>query len=155
MGPGAFAGFDYREHLEAHFFETGGADWTAPAQRAEDFLAGRESSGVFASSYKFGTRPVRIDALLPEFVRDALRHALGRFDRLIPGYAGPDGLLVGIESRSSGCVRIPRDEESRCTREFSNLLPVGEGAGYAGGIMSACIDGARSAQALLRHGLTR
>ena len=66
---------------------------------------------------------------------------------------GPSGTLVGIESRSSGCVRIPRDDESRRASGFGNLFPVGEGAGYAGGIMSACIDGARSAQALLRHGL--
>jgi len=98
--------------------------------------------------------PQRIDALLPPRVRDALRHALARFERQIPGYAGPEGLLVGLESRSSGPVRIPRDPETLRARGFANLLPVGEGAGYAGGIMSAAIDGARAAQALLAHGVS-
>jgi uncharacterized FAD-dependent dehydrogenase len=83
----------------------------------------------------------------------ALRAALQRFDRLIPGFAGPDGILVGIESRSSGPVRMPRDRESRRANGFSNLFPVGEGAGYSGGIMSSALDGARSAMALLRYGI--
>jgi uncharacterized FAD-dependent dehydrogenase len=81
----------------------------------------------------------------------SLRGALRRFDKKIPGYAGEEGLLVGIESRSSGPLRIPRDRETRLARGFSNVWPVGEGAGYAGGIMSAAIDGARSAWALLGH----
>lgn len=152
-GPGAFAGFEYREKLESRFFETGGGDWTAPAQRVDDFLAGRESTALPATSYKLGTHPARLDRLLPDVIDGALRHALADFGRKIPGYAGPDGVLVGVESRSSGCVRIPRDEETRRAFDFVNLFPVGEGAGYAGGIMSACIDGARSAQSLLRDGL--
>ena len=152
-GPGAFAGFDYRERLESLFFEAGGQDWTAPAQRVDDFLAGRDSVSLPDTSYKLGTHASRLDRLLPDVVGSALRHALSEFGRKIPGYAGPEGLLVGIESRSSGCVRITRDEESRRAPDFVNLFPVGEGAGYAGGIMSACIDGARSAQALLRYGL--
>jgi len=86
-------------------------------------------------------------------VRDALRHALVRFDGSLPGYAGSDGLLVGIESRSSGPVRIARDPETLRAQGFANLFPVGEGAGSAGGIMSAAIDGARAAQALLRDGV--
>ena len=153
-GPGAFAGFDYREQLESLFFDSGGGDWTAPAQRADDFMAGRDSKKLGASSYKFGTHPARIDTLLPDSVRDALRNALNRFDKQIYGYAGSEGLLVGLESRSSGCIRIPRDEITRRTSEFLNLFPAGEGAGYAGGIMSACIDGARSAQVLLRDGVS-
>ncbi len=152
-GPGAFAGFDYRERLESLFFKTGGGDWTAPAQRVDDFLAARESSALPNTSYKMGVHAARLDRLLPDVIGDALRHALTDFGRKIPGYAGPDGVLVGVESRSSGCVRIPRDEESRRAFDFANLFPVGEGAGYAGGIMSACIDGARSAQSLLRDGL--
>ena len=85
-------------------------------------------------------------------MRDALARALLRFDRQLPGFAGPEGLLVGVESRSSSPVRLPRDPDSRRARGFANLYPVGEGAGYAGGITSAAIDGARSAQALLRYG---
>jgi len=152
-GPGAFAGFDFRERLESLFFETGGGDWTAPAQRVDDFVAGRDSGSLPSSSYKLGTHAARLDLLLPEKISMALRHAVADFGRKIPGYDGPSGVLVGIESRSSGCVRIPRDAESRRASDFENLYPVGEGAGYAGGIMSACIDGARSAQALLRDGL--
>ena len=97
--------------------------------------------------------PGRLDVLLPEPVRDSLRRALHRFDRQLPGFAGPEALLVGVETRSSGPVRLPRDEATRRAVGFTNLLPVGEGAGHAGGIMSAAIDGARSAQALLRDGL--
>jgi uncharacterized FAD-dependent dehydrogenase len=149
FGPDAFDGLRFQADLEARFFDAGGADYTAPAQRADDFIAGRESAGELSSSYKLGTRPGRIDALLPERVREAIRHALVGFDRAIPGFAGPQGLLVGIESRSSAPIRMPRDEATRLAEGFANVYPAGEGAGYAGGIMSAAIDGARSARALL------
>ncbi len=153
FGDGAFDGVVLQESLEHLFFESGGSDYTAPVQAAHDFLAGRTSPESGRSSYRFGMTPGRIDALLPPLVRDALRHALVRFERQIPGFAGPEGLLVGLESRSSGPVRIPRDAETLRARGFANLFPVGEGAGYAGGIMSAAIDGARAAQALLTHGI--
>lgn len=152
-GEGAFAGVAFQTALERAFFEAGGSDYTAPAQRAADFLAGRTSADLARSSYRFGMVAARIDALLPPLVRGALARALARFDREIPGFAGAEGMLVGLESRSSGPVRIPRDRE-RCTAlGFANLYPVGEGAGYAGGIMSAAIDGARAAQALLVQGV--
>jgi len=148
-GEGVFAGVAFQEALEARFFEAGGADYSAPAQRVVDFLDGRDSARLGRSSYKLGVSAARIDTLLPAPMVDALRAALRRFDRAIPGYAGEEGLLVGVESRSSGPLRIPRDPGTRCAAGFSNLWPVGEGAGYAGGIMSAAIDGARSAWALL------
>ncbi len=153
FGAGAFDGVALQESLERAFFAAGGGDYTAPAQSAPDFLAGASSALTRRSSYRLGTTPARVDALLPARVRDALRHALARFERQIPGFAGPEGLLVGIESRSSGPVRIPRDPDSLRARGFANLFPVGEGAGYAGGIMSAAIDGARAAQVLLRDGV--
>jgi uncharacterized FAD-dependent dehydrogenase len=153
FGSGAFAGVELQESLERACFALGGGDYTAPAQRAPDFLAGAVSAKVGRSSYRFGLRPARIDSLVPEMVRDALRHALVRFDRTLPGFASEQGLLVGIESRSSGPVRIARDPETLRAVGFANLFPVGEGAGSAGGIMSAAIDGARAAQALLRDGL--
>ena len=81
--------------------------------------------------------------------KEAIAHALGVFDRRIPGFAGPEGLLVGLESRSSGPLRLPRDPDTLAARGFANLFPVGEGAGYAGGIMSAAIDGARAARRCL------
>ncbi len=149
-GPGVFAGVEYQKRLEASFFEAGGGDYTAPAQRASDFLAGCDSESLDRTSYKFGIRPARIDALLPPSLRDSLRHALATFERQLPGFAGPQGLLVGIESRCSAPMRVPRGREDLCARGFANLLPVGEGAGMAGGILSAAIDGARAAQVLLR-----
>lgn len=152
-GPGVFAGLRFQEQMEQRFFDAGGGDYTAPAQRAPDFLQGRETRDPGKCSYRFGVRPARIDALLTGRVRDALRHALVCFDRRIPGFAGPEGLLVGVESRSSGPLRMPRDDKTFRARGFTNLFPVGEGAGYAGGIMSAAIDGARAAQALVRDGL--
>ena len=153
FGAGPLAGVELQERLERAAFELGGSDYRAPAQRAPDFLAGVATTDAGRSSYRFGTRPERIDLLLPELVRDALRRALASFERTLPGYAGPEGLLVGVETRSSGPVRIPRDPEHLRARGFANLLPVGEGAGTAGGIMSAAIDGARAAQALLRDGV--
>ena len=153
LGAETWAGVAFQEALEQTAFAAGGSDYTAPAQRAPDFLAGRETRSPGATSYRFGVRPGRLDLLLPAPVRDALRHALARFDREIPGFASEAGLLVGVETRSSGPVRLPRDEKSRRARGFANLFPVGEGSGHAGGIMSAAIDGARSAQALLEHGL--
>lgn len=148
-GPGPFAGVDYQIALEEKFFEAGGGDYSAPAQRADDFVAGRESRSLIKSSYSFGVRPGRVDRLLPPVAVDAVKRAIRRFDRLIPGFAGPEGLLVGVESRSSGPVRIPRDRNGRTALGIENLYPVGEGAGYAGGIMSSAIDGARSAQSFI------
>ncbi len=153
FGDGPFAGVQFQRHFERRFFDEGGGDYTAPAQRVPDFIAGRLSTGEMRTSYLLGTRPARIDELLPTKARDALCRALPRFDRGIPGFAGAEGLLVGVESRSSGPVRMPRDRETRRALGFENLFPVGEGAGYAGGIMSAAIDGAKSAQAMLRVGV--
>jgi uncharacterized FAD-dependent dehydrogenase len=150
FGAGVFAGVDYQRELEAKFFDHGGGDYSAPAQRASDFLAGRASSSLGATSYKFGVVPGRIDELLPEVIRDALRRALREFDRQIPGFAGDLGIMVGVETRCSAPLRIPRDPDTFRARGVANLYPVGEGAGYAGGILSAAIDGARAAQALLR-----
>jgi len=150
-GDGIFAGVEMQEALERRFFEAGGGDYSVPTQGVVDFLEGRATSTLGRSSYKLGTTSVRIDELLPSDMTEALRAGIRRFDRQLPGYAGAEGLLVGIESRSSGPIRIPRDPQTRLATGFTNLWPVGEGAGYAGGIMSAAIDGARSAWAVLSH----
>ena len=153
-GPGddPFRGVALQRELEQRFFAAGGADYGAPAQRADDFLAGRTSSDLPATSWRFGTVPARIDALLPRDVHASLARALLQFERAIPGFAGPAGLFVGIESRSSSPVRMLRDRATRRASAFTNLYPVGEGAGWAGGIMSAALDGANAAQSLLRAG---
>ncbi|MHC4941034.1 MAG: NAD(P)/FAD-dependent oxidoreductase, partial [Planctomycetota bacterium] len=148
-GAGAFAGVDYQRRYEEAFFAAGGSNYAAPLQTVPDFLAGRESRGEFRTSYMLGTRPGRIDELLPGNVRDAIAAGLEAFDREIPGFAGDSGLLVGVETRSSGPVRMVRDSATRAAVNQPYLFPVGEGAGYAGGIMSAALDGARSAQSLL------
>jgi len=149
---GPLAGVELQRELERRFFEAGGGTYTAPAQRASDFIEGRRSTGELRTSYGFGATTARVDQLLPDRVREAIGGALGRFDRAIPGFAGEEGLLVGIETRSSGPVRLPRDRGSFRAQGFSNLYPAGEGAGYAGGIMSAAIDGARAAQAAVTGG---
>ena len=154
FGEGAFDGVAFQRELEQRFFaagtEGGAADYTAPAQTAADFLAGREAGETRRSTWPFGTRPARLDRLLPDPAGPAIARALGVFDRRLPGFASDQGLLVGLESRSSGPVRIPRDRERYTALGFGNLYPVGEGAGYAGGIMSAALDGANAAQALVR-----
>ena len=99
-----------------------------------------------------GCVPGRIDTLLPDEIREPLQQALRRFDRQIAGFASREAVLVGIETRSSGALRIPRSEDARLAEGWSNLWPVGEGAGYAGGIMSAAIDGVRTAHELLERG---
>jgi uncharacterized FAD-dependent dehydrogenase len=151
FGEGRFAGIEFQERIETAFFKAGGGDFSVPAQSVPSFLAGRLDRGLPRSSYKMGMSAIRVDELLPARVTEALRTAIVRFDRSIPGYASEQGLLVGIESRSSSPLRIPRDPETRLARGFDNVYPIGEGAGYAGGIMSAAIDGARSAWALLRQ----
>ena len=150
FGLGPFAGVDFQETLERSFFESGGGDYTAPAQNTEDFLASRSTAKPRHSSYVFGTCAGRIDTLLPPVARDAIARALLKFERQIPGFSTAAGLLVGLESRSSGPIRLPRDADTLVAEGFDNLYPIGEGAGYAGGIMSAAIDGARSALRYLR-----
>ena len=150
-GAGSFAGVDFQETLERRFFEAGGGDYTAPAQTADDFLAGRPTARLRHSTYTFGTCPGRIDALLPPMARDAIARSLLKYERQIPGFSSEAGLLVGLESRSSGPIRQPRDRDTLVADGFDNLYPIGEGAGYAGGIMSAAIDGARSALRYLQR----
>ena len=153
FGTGPFAGVAMQRAFEERFFQAGGGDWRAPSQRVDDFLAGRltrPEDPRLRSSYRLGLVPGRIDRLVPEKVRRALLRALPHFDRILPGFAGPQGLFVGVETRSSGPVRIPRSKASPCAVGFENLLAVGEGAGQAGGIMSAALDAARSSMAWLQ-----
>ncbi|MDA1093859.1 MAG: FAD-dependent oxidoreductase [Acidobacteria bacterium] len=153
FGGGAFDGVAFQRALEQRFFDAGGGDYTAPAQTAADFIAGRQHPARVAmrrSTWPFGVVPGRLDLLLPEPATRALVRALRAFDNRLPGFASDAGLLVGLESRSSGPVRIPRDRVTRVAAGFMNLYPVGEGAGYAGGIMSAALDGANAALALIK-----
>ena len=154
FGAGAFAGVALQEALERRCFEAGGGDYTAPGAARARLPGGRRERRARALELPLRHAP-RADR------RAAARAACSRrcatrspaSSARSPATRVAEGLLVGIESRSSGPVRIPRDPETLRARGFANLFPVGEGAGSAGGIMSAAIDGARAAQALLRDGL--
>jgi len=124
--------------------------YRAPAQRMEDFLHGRPSSapGEVLPSYRPGVVYTDLALCLPPFALSGMREAALRFDRQLSGYAHPDALLTGVETRSSSPVRIPRGQDGQ-SLGLMGLFPCGEGAGYAGGIMSAAVDGLRQAQALM------
>ena len=146
---GALAGIALQRHWEERAFVAGGGDYRAPAQRVGDFLAGRPSTalGDVVPSYKPGVRPTDLALCLPDFVVGAIREALPAFDRQIRGFAMADAVMTGVETRTSSPVRIPRDAalQSPNTR---GLFPAGEGAGFAGGILSAGVDGIRVAEAV-------
>jgi len=139
----------FQRHWEEKAFALGGASYAAPGQQLGDFLENRSSAtlGLVRPSYEPGVRLTNLDSALPSFVIDALREALPAFNRTIPGYAMADAMLTGVETRTSSPLRLPRngDLESINTR---GLYPAGEGAGYAGGILSAAIDGIRVAEAV-------
>jgi uncharacterized FAD-dependent dehydrogenase len=143
------AGMEFQRQWEAAAFKAGGGTYAAPAQKVGDFLAGRPSTelGTVQPSYTPGIHLTDLSACLPGYVVEALREAIPAFDRQIHGFAMADALLTGVETRTSSPVRITRDDrfESLNTR---GLYPGGEGAGYAGGILSAAVDGIRLAEAV-------
>jgi uncharacterized FAD-dependent dehydrogenase len=143
------AGIEFQRHWEGLAFAAGGGEYRAPAQRVGDFIAGRPSVslGSVVPSYSPGVRPADLATCLPDFVVAALREALPAFGRQIRGFDMADALLTGVETRTSSPVRIARgaDFQSLNTR---GLYPAGEGAGYAGGILSAAVDGIKVAEAV-------
>lgn len=146
---GPLAGVEFQRRIEQAAFRLGGGGYLAPAQRIEDFLAGKKSSrfGSVKPSYQPGVALEDIGACLPAFVADSLRQALPVLGRRLAGFDFPDGVLTAPETRSSSPVRVLRDESLQCP-VLRGLYPCGEGAGYAGGIVSAAVDGIRCAEAL-------
>ncbi len=146
---GPLAGIAFQRHWERQAFLAGGETYAAPAQRVGDLLAGRASQalGQVVPSYKPGTTPSDLAACLPAFAIEAMREALAAFDRDIPGFAMPDAVLTGVETRTSSPLRITRDPTG-VSLNTGGLFPAGEGAGYAGGILSAGVDGIRVAEAV-------
>jgi uncharacterized FAD-dependent dehydrogenase len=142
------AGVAFQRHWEGRAFVTGGSNYQAPAQRVDDFLANRPSqgSGGVIPSYQPGVCYGNMAGCLPEFVLTAIREALPAFERRIPGFLMGDALLTGVETRTSSPVRLPRDEITLECGNTPGLYPAGEGAGYAGGILSAAIDGIKVAE---------
>ncbi len=143
------AGVEFQRRWEEAAFRAGGGTYAAPAQKVGDFLAGRPSTelGAVQPSYTPGIHLTDLSACLPEFVVAAIREALPAFDKQIKGFAMDDALMTGVETRTSSPVRITRgdDYQSLNTR---GLYPAGEGAGYAGGILSAGVDGIKAAEAV-------
>ncbi len=140
--------FRFLDSLERALYDAGGGAYVAPAQSATDFLRGTSGPLRRETSYCFGLAPARLDELMPRFVTDALKNALRRFDRLAPGFVR-QGVMIGGETHVSSPIRFPRDPISM-ESGIRNLFLCGEGAGMAGGIVSAATDGLRAADACLR-----
>lgn len=140
---------NFQSEIEKRAFEAGGGNLVAPAQRMVDFVNNRLSMDLPRNSYLPGTKSSMLDNILPDFVSDSLRAALPLFGKKIKGYYTNEAILVGVESRTSSPVRIPRDKETYQHPQVKGLYPCAEGAGYAGGILSAAIDGINCANAIL------
>ena len=145
------AGIAFQRRLEAHAFELGGNNYEAPGQLVGDFLAGHPSTqlGRVTPSYQPGVHLTDLSTALPDFAIAAIREAIPAFDRQIRGFAMPDAVLTGVETRTSSPLRITRGDDLQSVN-IKGLYPAGEGAGYAGGILSAGIDGIRVAEAVAR-----
>src|SRR4051812_43499900 len=143
------AGVAFQRHWEELAFAAGGGTYAAPAQRVGDFLARRESTalGEIVPSYTPGVRMTDVSTCIPEYAVEAIREALPVFDRQIKGFAMHDAVLTGVETRTSSPIRIRRNEVYQ-SLNTEGLYPAGEGAGYAGGILSAAVDGLEVAEAV-------
>ncbi|MGZ5999870.1 MAG: NAD(P)/FAD-dependent oxidoreductase [Rhizomicrobium sp.] len=145
------AGIDLQRKWEARAFEAGGSTYAAPAQLVGDFIAGRPSMalGSVVPSYRPGVTPTDLSTCLPDYAIKAIREALPAFGRQIPGFDMADAVLTGVETRTSSPIRIRRKENFESANTIG-LYPAGEGAGYAGGILSAAVDGIKVAEAVAR-----
>lgn len=148
---GELAGLRYQQLFEELARSNSDARQVAPAQRVSDFVAGRASHSLPRSSYIPGLAPSRLDEWMPEDIAMRLRSGIATFGRRMKGFVTDEAVVVGVESRTSTPVRIPRDSETLMHTEVEGLFPSGEGAGYAGGIISAALDGERVADAVARY----
>ena len=154
-GDDPLAGVRFQRKWEKLAFELGGGNYRAPAQRVGAFLKNEETSGEgdVNPTYQPGVTYTNLSRCLPDFVHETMREAILRMDRQLHGFASPGAVLTGVETRSSSPLRILRDEG--CQSEVRGLFPCGEGAGYAGGILSAAVDGMRVAEAMLHSAAVR
>lgn len=141
-------GMEFQAEIERKAFAAGGGDYHAPAQRLVDFLKGRESRGELTSSYKPGVVPGRLDKILPEFVAESLKSAFYNYDKKMRGYINDQALVIGTETKTSSPIVMARDQNLQSVA-FPGFFPAGEGAGFAGGIVSAALDGTRVGRAVL------
>jgi len=147
---GPLAGVELQERLESQAYELGGRDYCAPGQLVGDFIRRTPSTvlGEVEPSYKPGVRLGDLTQTLPDYAIEAIREALPAFGRQIRGFDRADAVLTGVETRTSSPVRITRDPDTLQSLNVRGLYPAGEGAGYAGGILSAGVDGIKVAEAL-------
>ena len=136
----------FQKAIEEKAFIAGGSNLNAPAQRVTDFLKGKTSTSLPKNSYFIGTTSVDLRETLPKKISDALKEGLHAFGKKMKGYITEEAIMVGVESRTSSPVRIPRDKNTLQHPQIKGLYPCGEGAGYAGGIVSAAMDGERCAE---------
>lgn len=148
---GELAGLKFQQQFEELARRHGGDRQIAPAQRVADFVAGRASASLARTSYIPGIVPSRLDRWMPRFIAQGLRQGLATFGRRMRGFVTNEAVVVGVESRTSSPVRIPRDPATLMHPETAGLFPAGEGAGYAGGIISAALDGERIAEAVKNY----
>ncbi len=147
-------GFNFLRQWEERAFELGGGGFVAPAQRVEDFVEGRISKDLPESTYRPGIQSADLRACLPEEVANGVAQALGAFGRRLRGFDGPMGVLIGVETRTSAPVRMLRNDEGG-SYGLEGFYPIGEGAGHAGGIVSAAVDGVRTAEFAMAHARRR
>jgi len=145
------AGFHWQDEIEARAFELGGGDYGAPAQRVEDLLAGVVGTELPKTSYPLGVRAADLRQVLPDVVIAAMVKALRSFSRDVPGFVGPEAVLIAPETRTTSPVAFTRDERGQSVG-LPGLWPSGEGAGYGGGIVSCALDGVRVARGVLATG---
>ncbi|MBD5370042.1 MAG: FAD-binding protein [Bacteroides sp.] len=145
---GVFELMRLQEDVEKRFFRAADGTLKAPAQRMYDFVKGRLSGSLPPSSYPPGLLSSRVDTLLPDFISRRLQKGFEDFGRKSRGFLTNEAAVIGLESRTSSPVRLPRDRETLCHTGIRDLYPAGEGAGYAGGIVSAAVDGRRCADAI-------
>lgn len=148
---GKFGNLEFQRYVEQKLFKYGDGSQRAPAQRVLDFVNGKLSESLNDSSYIPGLYSAPLHELLPSFVVKRLQEALKVFGRRMKGYLSNEANVVGVESRTSATIKIPREAETLMHPDLIGLYPCGEGAGYAGGILSACMDGQRVARAVAKH----
>lgn len=146
-------GMYFQEELEKKAFELGGSNYNAPVQRVEDFLQNKETNsfGKVIPTYMPGVKGENLNKILPKFVSETLKESIVELDKKLYGFADNDAILTGVETRSSSPVQIIRDKEQLNSINVEGLYPCGEGAGYAGGIMTAAIDGIKCAIKVLEN----
>jgi len=142
---------EFQKEVEKIAFEAGGKTQKAPAQRITDFVKGKISQSLPDSSYIPGTISSPLHEILPKVISERLRKSLSVFEKKMKGYFTEEAQILAAETRTSSPIRIPRDDETLMHIEINGLFPCGEGAGYAGGIVSAAIDGERCAEAITNY----